>query len=158
MEFLVSSKGGVLCCLNGHIYSRIRTGKEKIFWRCRNKYGNGCNASLTTNLEKGNPVINGIHNHEPDQPMIDLKSDERACHYHPSVWRAITWIQKEQEAVSTVLQQDALGQRNRRRVRTCHVKMQERLRNLCLDRQSNRKTIQEFLRGISWNIRLNKKQ
>ena len=79
-------------------------------------------------------------------------------HYHPSVWRAITWMQKEQEAVSTVLQQDALGQRHRRKVRTCHVKMQERLRNLCLDRQSNRKTIQQFLRGISWNIRLNKKQ
>ena len=36
--------------------------------------------------------------------------------------------------------------------------MQERLRNLCLDRQSKRKSLQEFLRGISVNIRLNKKQ
>ena len=84
MEFLVSSKGGVLCCLNGHIYSRIRTGKEKIFWRCRNKYGNGCNASLTTNLEKENPVINGIHNHQPDQPMIDLIRTRNRMKEHAS--------------------------------------------------------------------------
>ena len=79
-------------------------------------------------------------------------------HHHPSIWRAITWMQKEQESVSTILEQDALGQRHRRKVRMCYIKMQERLRNLCLDRQLREKTIEEFLRGISWNICHNKTQ
>ena len=72
MEFLVSNKGGILACLDGHIYTKIRNGKVKIFWRCRLKSKNGCTACLTTSLERNNPELNGIHNHEPDVSTIDL--------------------------------------------------------------------------------------
>ena len=64
--------------------------------------------------------------------------------HHLSTWRAISWMQKEQESVSTLLEQDALGQRHRKKVRSCHVKMQERLRNLCLVRQNQRKSWKSF--------------
>ena len=72
MEFLVSNKGGILACLDGHIYTKKRNGKVKIFWRCRLKSKNGCTACLTTSLERNNPELNGIHNHEPDVLTIDL--------------------------------------------------------------------------------------
>ncbi|KAL8577385.1 hypothetical protein ACOMHN_060207 [Nucella lapillus] len=34
--------------------------------------------------------------------------------------------------------------------------MQERLRNLCIERRDGRKSVEELLRGVSWNIRLNR--
>ena len=38
-----------------------------------------------------------------------------------------------------------------------YIRMQERLRNLCADRRDGRKTVEQTLRGIGWNIRLNKR-
>ena len=151
MEFLASNKGGILACLDGHIYIKIRNGKVKIFWPGRSHVS-------TANLE----VFEATLLYDPRNNNLcegwNNKFYNLVGHPHPSIWRAITWMQKEQESVSTILEQDASGQRHRRKVRMCYIKMQERLRNLCLDRQLREKTIEEFLRGISWNICHNKTQ
>ncbi|KAG7157140.1 hypothetical protein Hamer_G009970, partial [Homarus americanus] len=44
-------------------------------------------------------------------------------HYHPSIWR------REEATVSTIIQQDAVGNPPQRRVRRRDVQLQERLRN-----------------------------
>ncbi|XP_042228469.1 uncharacterized protein LOC121870655 [Homarus americanus] len=76
-------------------------------------------------------------------------------HYHPSVWRVIEWFQLEEATVSTIIQQDGVGNPPRKRVRRRYVQLQERIRNLCAGRREDHKTVAEFLRGVGWNIRLN---
>ncbi|KAG7165673.1 putative MULE transposase domain-containing protein 4 [Homarus americanus] len=44
-------------------------------------------------------------------------------HYHPSVWRVIEWFQREEATVSTIIQQDGVGNPPRRRVRRRYVPM-----------------------------------
>ncbi|KAG7177264.1 hypothetical protein Hamer_G000543, partial [Homarus americanus] len=53
-------------------------------------------------------------------------------HYHPSVWRVIEWFQLEEATVSTIIQQDGVGNPPRKRVRRRYVQLQERIRNLSL--------------------------
>ena len=65
MAFLLSIKDGNMCVLNGHIYTKIRKGKTKIFWKCRMKHSTGCEATLTTDLQQKNPIYSD-HNHEPN--------------------------------------------------------------------------------------------
>ncbi|KAG7159849.1 putative MULE transposase domain-containing protein 6, partial [Homarus americanus] len=50
-------------------------------------------------------------------------------HYHPSVWRVIEWFQREEATVSTIIQQDGVGNPPRRRVRRRYMQLQERIRN-----------------------------
>ncbi|KAL8609404.1 hypothetical protein ACOMHN_019893 [Nucella lapillus] len=77
-------------------------------------------------------------------------------HYHPSIWRTIEWFQKEEATVRTIMQQDAVGNPPAKQVQRRYVQMQERLRNLCIERRDGRKSVEELLRGVSWNIRLNR--
>ena len=65
MAFLLSIKDGNMCVLNGHIYTKVRKGKTKIFWKCRMKHSTGCEATLTTDLQQKNPIYSD-HNHEPN--------------------------------------------------------------------------------------------
>lgn len=44
-------------------------------------------------------------------------------HYHPSVWRVIEWFQREEATVSTIIQQDAVGNAPQRRVRRRYVQL-----------------------------------
>ena len=72
---------------------------------------------------------------------------------HPSVWKLIETLQRECACVSAVLLQDERGVRPKKRVKKVYIELQTRLRNLCEDRISERKSIVEFLRGVSSNLR-----
>ena len=72
---------------------------------------------------------------------------------HPSVWKLIETLQRECARVSAVLLQDERGVRPKKRVKKVYIELQTRLRNLCEDRISERKSIVEFLRGVSSNLR-----
>ena len=77
-------------------------------------------------------------------------------HHHPSIWRVIDWFPKEETTVRIVRQQDNVGWQSKQG-RQRYIRMQGRLRNLCADRRDARKTVEQTLRGIGWNIRLNKR-
>jgi len=79
-------------------------------------------------------------------------------HYHPSIWRIIEWFQREEATVRCIVQHDAVGSPPERRVRRRYVDLQERLRNLCIARHEDRRSVAELLRGVGWNIRLNHHQ
>ena len=77
-------------------------------------------------------------------------------HHHPSIWRVIDWFQKEETTVRIVRQQDNV-ERQSKQGRQRYIRIQERLWNLCADRRDGRKTVEQTLRGIGWNMRLNKR-
>ena len=78
-------------CLNRHIYTctKIRKCTTEIFWKC-------CRMSLINKICEG-------WNH---------KFYNMIGRVYFSIWRATSWMQKEQESVSTLLEQDAFGQRH----------------------------------------------
>ena len=76
----------------------------------------------------------------------------------PSVWKAITWLQGEQASVQTVLEQDAVGNPSKRLTNKGLECLQKRLKTLCQDRVDGAKSIPEFLSGIGYNIRFNRRQ
>ena len=75
-------------------------------------------------------------------------------HKHPSVWTTIQGFQQDCSAVEVVIHQDAIGQPPAKRQRKKHVDVQKRLRNLCLDYNSGRKDMGQFLIGIAHNMRI----
>jgi hypothetical protein len=72
---------------------------------------------------------------------------------HPSVWKLIETLQLECERVTTILLQNERGIRPTKKCKKVYTELQKRLCNLCEDRTSGNKTIAEFLRGVSYNIR-----
>ena len=68
-------------------------------------------------------------------------------HNHPSVWKLIEALKKDECSVSFTILQDARGQPPMKRVRTVYVELQQRLKTLCQARASGTKTVEEFLRG-----------
>ncbi|XP_076044781.1 uncharacterized protein LOC143027383 [Oratosquilla oratoria] len=72
---------------------------------------------------------------------------------NPTVWKLIECLQAEAAAVDAVLLQDDRGVRQNKRSKRCYVELQVRLYNLVTDYKEGRKTIPEFLRGISHNLR-----
>ena len=73
---------------------------------------------------------------------------------HPSIWRVIEWIRKEEATVRTIVNQDAIGVPPKKRTKRQYLQLHERLRILCVDIRSGEKTTEEFLRGVGFNIRL----
>lgn len=74
-------------------------------------------------------------------------------HHHPSIWKLVECLKAECARVTTVLLQAEMGVRPRKRNKKVYMELQSRLRNLCEDRASDKKTIPQFLRGVSHNIR-----
>lgn len=74
-------------------------------------------------------------------------------HSHPTVWKLIECLQVECARVSGILLQDERGVRPKKRIKKVYTELQTRLRHLCEDRSSERKSIPEFLRGVSHNLR-----
>ena len=74
-------------------------------------------------------------------------------HNHPSIWRAINAIQKDEAMVSIVVQQQALGARRRPTRRRAFVQLQERLRNLYEEIHTDDRTLPNFIRAVARNIR-----
>ena len=74
---------------------------------------------------------------------------------HPTIWRAIDRIQKDQAQVATALLRDLHGEPPPKRVK-CHThKLQSKLHNLCTDRYDNSKTVLDLLKGIGHCVRIN---
>ena len=73
-------------------------------------------------------------------------------HYHPSIWRLIEWLRREEAATRSVIEQSNVGILPTRRVRQRYTRMQTRLRNLCVARRDNRNSVADFLDGVGWNI------
>ena len=75
-------------------------------------------------------------------------------HQHPSIWKSIRVMQGEQEAVQTLVMQHMTGQPPRKRVRRGTRILQERLVTLCTDFTENRRSLEQFVRGIGHIIRM----
>ncbi|XP_076042354.1 uncharacterized protein LOC143026220 [Oratosquilla oratoria] len=74
-------------------------------------------------------------------------------HNHPSVWKLIEALKKDECSVSVTIQQDARGQPPMKRMRKVYTDLQQRLKTLCQARTSGAKTVEECLRGAGHNIR-----
>jgi len=74
-------------------------------------------------------------------------------HNHPSVWVLLDGLQKDSILVSTALDQDALGQPPRKRVKQATRSLQNTLLNLCKARRDGSKSLQEQLSAVSHTIR-----
>ena len=69
-------------------------------------------------------------------------------HNHPTVWKQVECIQAECARV-----QDERGILPKKRTKNVYVELQNRLHCLCEDSASERKSISEFLWGVSHNLR-----
>ena len=76
-------------------------------------------------------------------------------HQHPStrIWKLIECLKAETARVTGVLVQLERGVRPKKRTKRVYVELQSRLKNLCEDRVEGRKSVAEFLRAVSHNIR-----
>ena len=74
-------------------------------------------------------------------------------HQHPSIWKLIKMLQKEESAVSAVILRDLIGEPPVKKVKKIYVRLQQRLKNLCIDYNEGRKNMDEVLRGLGHNIR-----
>ena len=74
-------------------------------------------------------------------------------HDHPSIWFAIECLQQDVAIVATRIAQSSTGQPLSKRRRL--VDMEQRLRNMCQNRVTGTKTLEETLRGLMHNVRLN---
>lgn len=101
-----------------------------------------------------NATVNGDPRTNNICESFNQRFKQLVGHYHPDVWRCIQWFRLEESSDYTILAQNAVGEAPTKRVRQDYIRMQERLRTLCLDRANNRKTVEEFLRGVGHNIRL----
>ena len=85
-------------------------------------------------------------------PFCDYQSSNISF-LHPTVWKLIECLQAECARVSAVLLQDERGVRPKKRIKKVYTELQGRLHNLCEDRSLGRKSIPDFLRGVSHNLR-----
>ena len=65
----------------------------------------------------------------------------------------IRTLQKEEASVSAIIICDAVGQPPQKRRRRIYVELQQRLKNLYIDYVEGRKTLEQFLSGVGYNIR-----
>ena len=73
---------------------------------------------------------------------------------HPTIWKAIQNIRKDQALVSAALIKDSRGEPPRKRVKRATREHQQRLKNLCRDYVNEKKTMEEFLNDIRQSIGL----
>jgi len=74
-------------------------------------------------------------------------------HSHPSLYRLIDNLRKDNALVVVALEAESRGQPPRKRVRRATRDLQERLFNLCVARRDAQKSVPEFLRGVGHAIR-----
>ena len=74
-------------------------------------------------------------------------------HAHPTIWRAIDTIRKDQAQVATALLRDQHGEPPVKRTRRHTVQLQTKLHNLCTARRDGTKSIPDTLRGIGHCVR-----
>ena len=74
-------------------------------------------------------------------------------HSHPSLYRLIDNLRKDNALVVVALEAESRGQPPRKRVRWATRDLQERLFNLCVARRDGQKSVPEFLGGVGHAIR-----
>ena len=74
-------------------------------------------------------------------------------HAHPTIWRAIHSIQKDQAQVATALLCDLCGEPPAKHVRRHTHKLESKLHKLCTDRLDYSKTVPYLLKGIGHCVR-----
>ena len=72
---------------------------------------------------------------------------------HPSIWKLIKNLQKEEARIHIKVVKDAHGIQDHKRRRRIYDELQKRLKNLTDDLISGQKNVPQFLRGVSHNIR-----
>ena len=72
---------------------------------------------------------------------------------HPSIWKLIEIMRKENERVRTIILRNDVGLRPKKQLRGTYDELQKRLCNLCNDFLSGEKDLGKFLSGVSHNIR-----
>ena len=74
-------------------------------------------------------------------------------HSHPTTWKLIETLQVEANRIASILLQSDRGIRQKKRTKRIHTELQTRQKNMCKHRLQTRKSIAEFLHGVSVNIR-----
>ncbi|KAK8381301.1 hypothetical protein O3P69_018409 [Scylla paramamosain] len=69
-------------------------------------------------------------------------------HSHPTIWRAIQWIQADHAVVATQLVLESRGEPPKKRQKRVYKNLQTRMKNLCQDRRDGRKSVEEELSDI----------
>ena len=77
-------------------------------------------------------------------------------HSHPTIWRTIDSIRKDQVQVATLLLRDECGEPPAKRVHRQTRQFQINLRNMCADRRDGLQSVEVTLRGIGHCVRLAK--
>ena len=79
---------------------------------------------------------------------------EMLGHSHPTTWKAIEALRKDNAMVETLLYKNTLGEPPIKRVKKVTKKHQESLQKLCVEFSSNERNIEEFLRAVGHRIRI----
>ena len=74
-------------------------------------------------------------------------------HAHPTIWRAIDSIRKEQAQIATALLHGLRGEPQAKRVRRHTHQLQSKVHKLSTDRHDNSKTLPDLLKGIGHCVR-----
>ena len=74
-------------------------------------------------------------------------------HSHPSFYTAIGNIRKDEAIVKTMMLQDDRGKPPKKRRKRNYARIQKRLKTLCEDIVTGRKSTEEFLRAVGQCVR-----
>ncbi len=74
-------------------------------------------------------------------------------HANPTVWKLIECLQADAATVDEILLQQERGIRPAKRFKKIYKELHTRIQNLVIDLNEGKKTIPQFLRGISYNLR-----
>ena len=75
-------------------------------------------------------------------------------HRHPSFWKTIESIRKDEALNRISIINDQRGNPPRKKLRQTYVNLQQRLHRLCSDHADGIKTMEEFLSGIGHTIHM----
>ena len=74
-------------------------------------------------------------------------------HSHPTIWRAIDTIRKDQAQAATIMQREKQGEPPSKRTRRHTVQLQNRLHTFCTAIRDGKKSVPETLLGVGLCVR-----
>lgn len=79
-------------------------------------------------------------------------------HSHPSVWRALEALRLEHATVEGKIALSLAGNPPQKRLRASTLQLQDRLRHICEEYAGGQTTMEQFLRGVGYNVSLSRKK
>lgn len=70
MEFIQSSRGGQKLCLDGYMYTKQVTRKDRVRWRCVKRVTN-CKGAISTSLQLEDIRKEQRHNHDGNPMEVE---------------------------------------------------------------------------------------